>query len=48
MNVEDITKILNLSELETREWSIYKTSAISGEGLNDAFDWLVESINKNS
>ena len=46
MDVKEITGILNLAELETRDWAIFKTSAVSGEGLTEALDWLVNSINQ--
>ena len=46
MDVKEITGILNLSQLETRDWAIFKTSAVSGEGLTEALDWLVNSINQ--
>ena len=46
MEVTEITNILNLPQLETRDWAVFKTSAISGEGLTEALDWLVNSINQ--
>lgn len=48
MEISEITSILQLSELENRDWSIFKTSAVTGEGLGQAFDWLVASINKSN
>ena len=48
MEVTEITNILNLPQLETRDWAVFKTSAISGEGLTEALDWLVNSINQKS
>ena len=48
MDVKEITNILNLSQLETRDWAIFKTSAVSGEGLTEALDWLVNSINQKA
>ena len=48
MEIEEITNILNLTELESRDWSIFKTSAVTGAGLSEAFDWLVTSINKKN
>ena len=48
MDVKEITNILNLPELETRDWAIFKTSAVSGDGLTEALDWLVNSINQKT
>ncbi|KAK8810993.1 ADP-ribosylation factor-like protein 2 [Blastocystis sp. ATCC 50177/Nand II] len=42
--VEKIQEYLQLSgpEFETRYWSIVSCSAITGEGIQEGFDWLVE------
>mgnify|MGYP003592826655 CR=1 FL=1 len=44
MNAEEISDALKLSELKDREWGIYKTSALTGEGLKEAFSWLAQSV----
>jgi len=31
---------LGLSDIKSRDWSIFKTSAIKGEGLFEGLDWL--------
>ena len=37
---------MGLNEIKTREWAIFKTIAKGGKGLDDAFKWLVNIINK--
>ncbi|TEB19807.1 small GTPase [Perkinsus sp. BL_2016] len=34
-----ISEILQLTEIKNRSWSIQKTSALTGEGLDQGFDW---------
>ena len=29
-------------EFESRYWSVFSCSAVTGEGLKESFDWLVE------
>ncbi len=31
---------LGLSNIKSRDWAIFKTSAIKGEGLFEGLDWL--------
>ena len=50
--VEKIQEVLSIDsgslrsmsgpEFETRYWSIVSCSAITGEGIQEGFDWLVE------
>jgi len=35
---------LGLSKIKNRDWSIYKCSAVTGVGLNESMDWLVEKL----
>ena len=44
MTPDEISEILKLSEIKNRDWSIFKTSAIKGEGLKEAFSWLVKTV----
>ena len=39
-----IAEKLGLSLLKNRQWAIFKTSAIKGDGLYDGLDWLVNSL----
>jgi signal recognition particle receptor subunit beta len=35
----NITEVLKLTDIKNRSWSLQKTSAITGEGLDLGFDW---------
>lgn len=35
---------LGLSGIKTRPWSIFKTSAVKGEGLFEGLDWLSATL----
>ncbi|KTW31428.1 hypothetical protein T552_00072 [Pneumocystis carinii B80] len=48
LNVEEISETLNLVDMKERNWTIIPTSAITGEGLNEGLDWLVNSIKNQS
>ena len=37
---------LGLHDIKNRDWSIFKTSAVKGEGLTEGLDWL-SSMLKN-
>lgn len=39
-----IAEKLGLGSLKNRNWAIFKTSAIKGDGLFEGFDWLVASL----
>lgn len=41
MTPAEVSDQLALSTLKSRQWAIYKTSAIKGEGLTEGFDWYV-------
>ncbi|KCV69383.1 ADP-ribosylation factor-like protein 1 [Fonticula alba] len=45
MSAADVSEALQLSKLPpTRTWHIHPTSAIKGDGLHDAFDWLANTF----
>eukprot|EP00112_Aurelia_sp_Birch-Aquarium-sp1_P002362 Seg1260.2 transcript_id=Seg1260.2/GoldUCD/mRNA.D3Y31 product="ADP-ribosylation factor-like protein 1" protein_id=Seg1260.2/GoldUCD/D3Y31 len=44
MSATDVSNALGLSALKSRSWSIFKTSATKGEGLDEAMDWLVDAL----
>jgi len=46
MSVYEISERLELSKLKDRKWYIQGTSATTGEGLHEAFDWLCNTLNK--
>ena len=39
MTPSEISTALGLSALKNRTWAIFKTSAIKGEGLEEAMEW---------
>ena len=41
---EAIAEKLGLGSLKSRQWAIFKTSAIKGDGLFDGLDWLVSTL----
>ena len=40
LNDAAVAEGLGLANLKTRDWAIFKTSAIKGEGLFEGLDWL--------
>ncbi|KAI9591800.1 ADP-ribosylation factor-like protein 1-like protein [Syncephalis fuscata] len=44
----EVTEALGLSTLRQRTWTIFKTSAVKGEGLTEGLDWLVNTITQSS
>ncbi|CAM6084958.1 unnamed protein product [Calypogeia fissa] len=39
-----VTEALNLHKIKNRQWAIFKTSAIKGEGLFEGLDWLSDTL----
>ena len=39
-----VAEALGLHDIKTRDWAIYKTSAIKGEGLFEGLDWLSNAL----
>lgn len=37
-----ITESLELHKIKSRQWAIFKTSAIKGEGLFEGLNWYVQ------
>ena len=40
MNVIEISEQLELTKLKNFNWSIFKTSGLTGEGLKEAMNWI--------
>ena len=40
----EIVNALDLHSIKNRQWALFKTSAIKGEGLNEGFEWLVDVL----
>lgn len=41
---KDISEILGLARIKERDWAIFKCSAVTGTGLNESLDWIVEKL----
>jgi len=41
--IPEITEKLGLSNLSGRKWHIQGTNALMGQGLTEAFDWIVQN-----
>eukprot|EP00906_Rhabdomonas_costata_P022987 RCo033101 len=46
MTVEEVSEYLGLVNIKNRQWSIQKTSAVTGEGLYQGLDWLSNVLAK--
>ncbi|OIR58069.1 MAG: ADP-ribosylation factor-like protein [Amphiamblys sp. WSBS2006] len=46
MTAAEISKALHLSSIKDREWTIRQVSALSGEGVVEAFDWIIGRMQK--
>ncbi|XP_068673043.1 ADP-ribosylation factor-like protein 1 [Montipora capricornis] len=44
MSASEVSTALGLAALKSRTWSIFKTSALKGDGLDEAMEWLVDSL----
>ncbi|CAF4469873.1 unnamed protein product, partial [Rotaria magnacalcarata] len=42
--VSEVANALGLTSLKNRKYQIFKTSAVQGTGLNEAMDWLANSL----
>jgi len=41
-----VSSALGLDAIRRRQWAIFKSSAIKGQGLYEGLDWLVSAINQ--
>jgi ADP-ribosylation factor-like protein 1 len=48
MSPSEVSNALGLSALKTRTWAIFKTSALKGDGLEEAMEWLTNTITGES
>jgi len=40
----EVSEGLDLHNIKTRPWAIFKTSAITGDGLWDGMNWLSSTL----
>jgi ADP-ribosylation factor-like protein 1 len=46
LSVAEVSEHLGLTNIKNRQWSIQKTSAVSGEGLYEGLEWLSNVLKK--
>jgi signal recognition particle receptor subunit beta len=39
-----VAEALGLADIRNRDWAIFKTSAIKGDGLFEGLDWLANTL----
>jgi len=44
MSSAEVSEALGLPALRNRQWAIFKTSAIKGDGIYEGLDWLVNAL----
>lgn len=44
LTCEEIGRVLQLDKIVSHHWQIVAVSAITGDGLVDAMNWLVEDV----
>jgi ADP-ribosylation factor-like protein 1 len=44
LSVAEVHSALGLDALKTRTFQIFKTSALKGDGLNQAMEWLANAL----
>eukprot|EP01016_Furgasonia_blochmanni_P010752 TRINITY_DN1461_c0_g1_i4.p1 TRINITY_DN1461_c0_g1~~TRINITY_DN1461_c0_g1_i4.p1 ORF type:complete len:158 (+),score=16.43 TRINITY_DN1461_c0_g1_i4:321-794(+) len=44
MTEAEISEALGLTSLQNRQWAIFKCSALTGFGLQDGMEWIVNAI----
>lgn len=45
-SMEEISDKLGLTNIRSRQWSIFKTSALKGQGLEEGMEWVVQAIDQ--
>ena len=46
LSMEEIRDILGLNSIKDRNWKIIKSSAMTGEGLLEGFEWIISEAEK--
>ena len=41
---KQVSEALGLSNIKQRDWAIFRCSGVTGKGLNEAMDWVVERL----
>ncbi len=45
LSADEISTALNLQDMRDRVWQILPCSAMTGEGLQESMEWIVDQIN---
>jgi len=48
LNVQEISEALDVSSLIQKQRRVQKTSAVTGEGIYEGLDWLLEALQEIS
>ena len=48
MSPSEVATALGLPSLKNRKYQIFKTSAVKGTGLDEAMEWLANSLQQQS
>ena len=48
LRVQEISEKLGLATIKNRQWAIFQTSAVKGEGLYEGLDWLTNTLTSTS
>lgn len=48
MSVAQVASALGLTSIKNRNYQVFKTSAVRGDGLTEAMDWLADTLNRQS
>lgn len=43
----EVSEKLGLETITTRQWAIFKTSAMKGYGIEEGLDWIINALNIN-
>ena len=46
MKPDELSDLLKLNEIKDRNWAIFKTSAVTGEGLQEGMSWMAKEVEK--
>jgi ADP-ribosylation factor-like protein 1 len=48
LTAAEISEKLGLATIKNRQWAIFQTSAVKGEGLYEGLDWLTNTLSSQA
>jgi ADP-ribosylation factor-like protein 1 len=48
LTAAEISEKLGLATIKSRQWAIFQTSAVKGEGLYEGLDWLTNTLSSQA